>query len=138
MRLRADGQPDRRGPAVEQAISGFKSEAAELHLASIVQSADAGDRGVIDDGADLEAEILKRGELRPELAGKHGIGSIGLAESTDGCPFDFTLSELSHIGTLGKAEDVLRIDIARLRRGGRQQKHGYQDGQGGSCGHATR
>ena len=32
MRLRADGQPDRRGPAVEQATSGFKSEAAALHF----------------------------------------------------------------------------------------------------------
>ena len=43
MRLRADGQPDRRDPAVEQTVSAFKSETAELYLVPIVESAHARD-----------------------------------------------------------------------------------------------
>jgi hypothetical protein len=117
MRLRADGQPDRRVPAVEQAVSAFKSETAELHLVPVVKSTHPGNGGVIGDGADLEAKILKRGELRPELACQHRIRPVSLAESTDGFRFDFPLSQLSHIGTLCKAEDELRIDIASTRHG---------------------
>jgi hypothetical protein len=80
MRLRADGQLDRRDPAVEQTVSAFKTETAELHLVPIVESTHAGDGGVVDDGADLEAKILKRNEFRSKLACQRRIRPIGLAE----------------------------------------------------------
>src|SRR5262245_47162129 len=130
MRLRTDGHPDWRGPAIEQAVSAFKGEAAELYVASIVQSAHPGDGGVIDDGADLEAKVLCWGELCSQLACQHCIRPVRLAEASNSFRFDFLLPQLTHIGTLCKAEDELRIDIARTRCRGRQQNREHQNAQG--------
>jgi hypothetical protein len=93
-----------------------------LHVAPIVQSAYAGDRGVIDDGTYLEAKLLNGGEFRPKLARQHHVRPIDLAEAANRFRFDFPVSQLAHIGTLGKAENELRIDIPRARRRGRQDK----------------
>jgi hypothetical protein len=116
--LRADRLADRRDPAVEQTVSAFKSETAELYLVPIVESAHAGDRGVVDDGADLETKILKRNEFRSKLACQRRIRPIGLAESTNRFRFDFLLPQLSHIAALGKAEKEISIDIACMYFGG--------------------
>ena len=45
-----------------------------------------------------------------------------LPKSTNSFRFDFLLSQLSHIATLGKAEKELCIDIACMHRGGCQEK----------------
>jgi hypothetical protein len=86
------------------------------------------DGGVIDDGAGLEARILIRDELRSQIARQHCVRPIGLAESANRFRFDFPLPQLSHIGTLRKAEGELRIDIARTRRRGRQENQEHQGG----------
>src|SRR5262245_22471390 len=95
MRLRTDGHPDGRGPAIEQAVSAFKGEAAELYVAPVVQSAHPGDGGVIDNGADLEAKVLCWGELCSQLACQHCIRPIRLAEVTHSFRFDFCLPQLT-------------------------------------------